>query len=531
MVATKRAVLVWAIIGLWLAACAQGSVAQQNPAQVPTQTAAPTEQPCVIPLPVLSQPKERPALTGDQPVRFRVMHLNDQHADLVENIDLEGGFYAPGAAALMAVVKQERAQAGAASSLLLDAGDWSEGASPWMKIPPTEALAFYQRLGVDAVTVGNHEFFHGLESFVQVLSAQGAIQVLGANLRINDPKYQCHGTNQLTNAYHIFELAGSDGGQVRVAVLGLGMKGLQKISFAGGPIIFDEPLDEVRDFYKNAYPLEKPDVVVLLTHMGYDLDQSLAQTLNEEGIAPDLIVGGHSHTWIDAPALVGKTVVVTAGDYGRALGVLDLQYERATDSLKTEWRLRKLQGCDAEDPAELALLREKFPRVYSSLNIQTLQKNKGATEVWVKFGQETESSGLWVKQEEGDDGTTQMVEKGGKPAVTSADGSNYIYFDANTYLTQCQGRLEVEVEYYDAGFGPLVIEYDRAPNGPQHPCADCYFPATITTLGNTGTWKTATIVLADATFNGNQKWSTDFRLTGWDKPLFLAAVKVRKLGP
>jgi 5'-nucleotidase len=63
------------------------------------------------------------------------------------------------------------------------------------------------------------------------------------------------------------------------------------------------------------------DLVVVLSHIGLEEDRALAADV--EGI--DLIVGGHSHTYVHQAEQVGETWVVQAGEYARVLGVLKMQ--------------------------------------------------------------------------------------------------------------------------------------------------------------------------------------------------------------
>lgn len=503
-----------------------------DPNRAVTSTPEPTKVSCLYPLPPLSEPVDREPATSQTPIHFRILHINDFHTELIENIDVENGEYTPGAARVSTVIDEERSVLGAEKTLLFDAGDWSEGGAVWMKISPFEVLDFYKKIGVNALTIGNHEFYNGADTFVKLIANANGIAMLSANFRMIAPEFQCFNTNKIIDPYHIFEIQDDDGnGMVRLAVIGLGFYRMETISLSDRPIVFEDPIAEVRDFYKVAYELEKPDIVVLLTHMEDATAQKMAETLNAEGIGPDLIIGGHSHSWLEEPIIVGDTTIVTAGYYGRALGILDLTFDRPSQNLGIEWQLRRINGCVAEDEKILASLKVAYPDVYSSASLQPLQKYKNAEELSIRFEKPNEAFGLWVKQEPGDDGTTIMVEKAGEQAITNAEGSNYIYINIPPPFTFCQQTIMVEVEYFDEGYGPLMIEYDRAPLGPKHPCEDCYFPKLITNLGNTKTWKTANVILPDASFNSNQKWGTDFRLTGWGQPIFLKSLVVRKVEP
>lgn len=473
--------------------------------------------------PAILTPESREALSGEGVATFRILHLNDFHAEIIENsVD---GAWMPGAGRLATVIQEERAVLGADQSLLLDAGDWSEGTYPSFPVHPLDVLEVYKMLGVDAVTIGNHEFFVSRDVFYQVLQASPPMEILSANFRVRDAENHCMEDLRLANPYKIYELGAAEGEMARVAVVGLAMRDLQfQAPGRLEGICFPEPKDEVKALYDEIMATEKPDVIVLLTHIGLSGDKMLAEYLNRQGRPVDIIIGGHSHSWIEKPVLVGTTVVVTAGERGRALGILDLRYDRASDTLETEWQLRGITACVAEDAEMMAYLKGKFAAVYAGEQF----KFQNSDSVQLVFDGKSDPNGLWIKEEPGDDGSTMMIEKEGMPAVANTEGSRYIYFDVANTFYGCPQPIELTVEYFDEGFGPMYVEIDKAPVGPEHPCNLCYTQKYITTLTNTKTWKTATITLTDATFNGNQKWGTDFRISAYELPIYMHSVVIKK---
>jgi 2',3'-cyclic-nucleotide 2'-phosphodiesterase (5'-nucleotidase family) len=84
---------------------------------------------------------------------------------------------------------------------------------------------------------------------------------------------------------------------------------------------------------------EQADLVVVLSHAGYDTDMDLARSV--EGI--DLIVGGHSHTFIERPRQVGDTLVAQAGAKGQVLGRLELTVDLETGKITDLGGQRALQ--------------------------------------------------------------------------------------------------------------------------------------------------------------------------------------------
>lgn len=493
-----------------------------TPVSVPELAMTPTTA-CVRSVPSLSKPVVREVTTGSGEIDFRILHINDFHSEIIENKDWIDGDYVPGAARLGTVIAEESAVFGEERTLIIDAGDWSEGGASWMQIQPEDVMEIYQQIGFDAVVIGNHEFYYGMDTFVDMVTNAGGLDLLSANLVITQPQLYCLDEPKITNGYKIIEIEDDDGDNLRIAVIGLGLLNMEKFAIVGGAIRFTDPSVEVENFYKDISPLEKPDVVVLVTHMGYDEDKRLAQALNEKQIGVDIIVGGHSHTWIDKASVVGDTIVVTAGSYGKALGILDLTYDHGTDQLSSRWDIRRIDGCVKPDPNILEFTKEHYPHVFENVAMKYVGTNVATIDLSSPNGE----SGIWVKQEEGDDGSTEMVEKGGSLAMTNSEGSHYIYFSVSDFMNICGMPIEVTIDYFDEGYGSLAVEYDRAGVEPEHPCSECYVPQTVTPLNNTKTWKSVTFNISDATFNNNQKWGTDLRITAYDTPIFLRSVSIR----
>jgi 2',3'-cyclic-nucleotide 2'-phosphodiesterase (5'-nucleotidase family) len=494
-----------------------------TPFLTPTFSASPTTTPVGV-FPIVRTPTSREPLIQPEPVSFRILHWNDFHANIIENKQNDWD-WAPGAGRFATVLAQERAKVHPNAVLLLDAGDWMEGTYPGFNVRPLQVLEIYKMMGVNAVTIGNHEFFPGMQVFYSVLEAASPIEMLSTNFRISSATSVCDLENRIVNAYKIYELGDKQEAIVRVAVVGMGMRNLQYEAYGRlDGICFPDPVMEFSNIYDELISLEKPDLIVLLTHMGFTNDKRMAKTLNGIGKPADIIIGGHSHTVIDEPAIVGNTLVLTAGDVGHYLGVLDLVFNRGDDTLSHQWQLIELNRCIPEDPEVMDYLYENFPDV---MNRNFRYKN--AELVSLVIGTSVTSNGLETREEDGDDGSTEIVEKGGLPAITNMPGSNYLYLDIDdSFYFGCLQDIEVIVEYFDEGYGVLNIEIDKADINPEHSCDLCYSAKRLATLNNTKTWKTAIIRLDDATFNGNQKWGTDFRLSAYETPIYIHSITIRK---
>ncbi|MGG6314013.1 choice-of-anchor I family protein [Paenibacillus macerans] len=267
--------------------------------------------------------KEAKAPAAGETWKLTVMHTNDTHAHLAD------------VARRAALVKQVRAEGGA--SLLLDAGDVFSGDLYFTKWFGLADLAFMNRMGYDAMTFGNHEFDQGtgvLADFVKKaqfplvssnidFSKDSQIAPLlksPATLDASGPKTAARAG---VYPYVVLDVDGH-----RVGVFGLTTEDTAETSSPGKNVKFN---DAAKSAAATVLAMEKEglDILIGLSHLGYARDQKLAAEV--EGI--DLIVGGHTHTKLDAPEIVTDnvhrtpTAIVQANEWGKFLGRVDLVFD------------------------------------------------------------------------------------------------------------------------------------------------------------------------------------------------------------
>ena len=177
-------------------------------------------------------------------------------------------------------------------------------------------------LGYDVATIGNHEFDNG--------TAELARRVKMASFPIVCANYDFTGTalEGIIKPYTVIEKGG-----LKIGVIGV----LTDIMSLVSPknvkgIKYIEPYNVVNKLASKLKKKEKCDLVILLTHLGFDGGSKHAPS--DDMVAAqskdiDIIIGGHSHTYITEKKLVpnknGKDVViVTANEKGNYVGKLDL---------------------------------------------------------------------------------------------------------------------------------------------------------------------------------------------------------------
>lgn len=298
----------------------------------------------------------RPAQDGGDTWKLTVMHTNDTHAHLDD------------VARRATLVKQIRAEGG--DSLLLDAGDVFSGDLYFTKWQGLSDLEFMNYMGYDAMTFGNHEFDKGtrvLADFIKkarfplvssniAFSKDSNIAPLlksPANIDVSAPKTTEHAG---VYPYVVLEVGGH-----KVGVFGLTTEDTAYTSSPGKDVTFNEAV-QAAEATVAAMQRDGLNIIIGLSHLGYARDQKLAAEV--EGI--DLIVGGHTHTKLDAPEIVTDsvhqtpTVIVQANEWGKYLGRADLVFDEQgrvlTGPGQTSGSLVPVNGQVAEDAAAKAML-------------------------------------------------------------------------------------------------------------------------------------------------------------------------------
>ncbi len=254
--------------------------------------------------------------------KLTILHTNDVHSRL-EPFPMDGSRNQglAGVAARAELIKKIRSEE--EQVLLLDAGDIFQG-TPFFNLykgePEMKAMAAMQ---YDAATMGNHDFDAGLENFATQLT-HGKFDVLLCNYDFtNTPmehKYQ---------PYKIFKK-----GKLKIGVTGVGieMAGLVADNLYGNTKYFD-PIAKANETAAKLKKEMSCDMVVCLSHLGYKYDNNKVSdiVLAKESDNIDLIIGGHTHTFMDEPDTYinksGNTVLINqVGWAGIQMGRLDFDF-------------------------------------------------------------------------------------------------------------------------------------------------------------------------------------------------------------
>ena len=255
-----------------------------------------------------------------------ILHTNDVHSyiDPFPNDDPRSpgmGGVAKRAAIISEIRKENK------NVLLLDAGDIFQG-TPYFNYYGGELeFKLMSMMKYDASAIGNHDFDNGLEGLVS--------QMPNANFEFLSANYDFKNTvlDGFVKPYKIFTLQG-----IKIGVFGLGVEltGLvDKKNYK--ETVYNDPLETSKEMVNILKKEKKCDIVICLSHIGYSYktepdricDLKLAALTNDI----DLIIGGHTHTFLDKPTIVknldGKEVLVNqVGCYGINLGRIDFYLDK-----------------------------------------------------------------------------------------------------------------------------------------------------------------------------------------------------------
>lgn len=249
-----------------------------------------------------------------------ILHTNDTHSQ-IEPFPANHPKYANkgGVAKRAKLIEEIREQE--EHVLLLDSGDIFQG-TPYFNIFHGELeMKLMSAMKYDAATMGNHDFDIGLDGFLKAKQF--------ANFPFLCANYDFSKTilKDQTQAYKIFHKAG-----LKIGVFGIGLQleGLVSSNNYGGTIYLD-PIETANRIAKELQ--EKGcDFIICLSHLGYSYPETTKPSdvrLAAENEHIDLILGGHTHTFMDAPSihrnkLNKDTLIHQVGFGGIFLGRIDI---------------------------------------------------------------------------------------------------------------------------------------------------------------------------------------------------------------
>jgi 5'-nucleotidase len=269
---------------------------------------------------------------------FTILHLNDFHSHLLgfsPVLDYSPGVNGDdstsgGAARIEAVIRAIRAAKAKSGEpvYLFDAGDFMMGTMFELLRGQIE-FDFFRAIGVDVMTLGNHEFDWGPAQTATILSFAGNIPLVNANTVFSDKPdddalaalYGDYGSGRPVTPYTIIE---RDNG-LKIGVFGLMGKDAAEVAPFAAPVSFGDPVTAAQQVVAELKE-HGVNVIIALSHSGLSADSAKSEDVILATKIPeiDVIVSGHTHTALPQPMTIGKTIIVQADSYGKCLGKLEV---------------------------------------------------------------------------------------------------------------------------------------------------------------------------------------------------------------
>lgn len=257
-----------------------------------------------------------------QTAKLKIIHFNDIHAQNTPLIIKRGdsGIRVGGFAHFKTVIDSLRgvASANGEGVLVLGAGDDFQGTLFSTITRGASQISLLNHLAPDAVTLGNHEFDYGWKNIDSLVKYQVKYPVVSSNLYYKNGK-------GMVKPYLIKEVNG-----VRVAIIGMMTDNLSGVTLPRN--IEDIKIEKEAIALRKILPhvkKEKPDIIIVLSHIGLESDMKLAESFPDV----DLFVGGHSHTAIHTPRKKGRSIIVQADCKTRHVGELDIAVSTAKNRI------------------------------------------------------------------------------------------------------------------------------------------------------------------------------------------------------
>ncbi len=253
--------------------------------------------------------------------KITLLHTNDLHGDFLpteKEVDIDGNtskISGGGISRLSGYIKKVRKEE--RNVIFANAGDMFRGSVIDSEYLGLSTIDLMNLLAPDVTTVGNHEVDYGLAHLL-FLEKCARFPIINANLFI---------TINNARLFHPYEVITKDG--MNIMFIGIltqeviASTRMEKV--LGSFIDLKEAAKEVGVICDN-YRTKNTDIVVLLTHIGIEADRELASLLNPDwGV--NMIIGGHSHTFMEKPEVVNGIPIVQVGQGSGQIGRFDIEYD------------------------------------------------------------------------------------------------------------------------------------------------------------------------------------------------------------
>jgi 5'-nucleotidase len=314
--------------------------------------------------------------------KLTILHSNDMHGDFLPTVKdgkETGGL--PRLAGYINTVRQSRENV-----IYAIAGDMFRGSIIDSEYQGLSTIDLVNNLRPDVATIGNHEVDYGIAHLL-FLEKCARFPIVNADLFVT------MNNGRLFTPYINLEVGG-----MRILVIGIltqeVLASTKQEKVIGSFIDLKSAAREVGIICDN-YRTIHTDMTILLTHIGLEKDRELAAMLDPD-YGVDMIIGGHSHTFMEEPEIVNGIPIVQAGTGTSIIGRIDLQYDTENKKIVDfKWKCVPIN----EDTADKDPVMEEL---LDSYRTETDRKYKRVVTRWARKlthpsrEQETEMGNLYA---------------------------------------------------------------------------------------------------------------------------------------
>ncbi len=268
---------------------------------------------------------------------LHIIHTNDLHSYFTGYADGRGG-YARIKAKIDELKNEDKKKN--ISTLILDAGDFSDGTSYYLTNEGVNSLQALDIFQTEVAVVGNHDFLLGGKALAnQIRKANVKTKIVSANLMPTPAM----GLSGLIQPYADIEKDG-----IKIRVIGLTTAEPQ-YQYSMSPGFVNEPI-AVGNIQAGMARIEGKDLIIALTHIGSFFDKLLVQSSTDV----DLVIGGHDHKRMDKALMIKNRnkkliPIVQAASHGLVVGSLLIDVKENHQIEIVEYKLIDIASPMEED--------------------------------------------------------------------------------------------------------------------------------------------------------------------------------------
>src|SRR5690625_768888 len=259
-------------------------------------------------------------------------------------------------------------------SILVDAGDYAMG-TLFQTIFSTHAptLRIMGHLEYDAVSFGNHEFDFRADGLAKSLlaavhSEDTVPTIVAANMVFpvdedGNMRDEIAALQEAMDTYGVTPYTVVERGEIKIGIFGLvGEDAASNAPMSG--VTFDPIVDAAEQVVTELKEKEGVDLIVALSHSGTSDQKKVSEdeVLAENVPDIDVIVSGHTHTFLDEPIIVNDTVIGSTGEYGQNLGTMTLRQNETGRWDLVDYGLRQITD-ELEPDSEVKKRTKQFKKI------------------------------------------------------------------------------------------------------------------------------------------------------------------------